>query len=174
MDYDSEITNKMDVNIAIASAITAYGRIHMSQFKNNPNYKLYYSDTDCVVIDKPLSPDLIGNKLGQVKLEHIINKAVFLAPKVYALITDQGEQIIKAKGLTKDVIQDINIADFEFLLSKDSSKLLKQSKLSKSLYNSDIELINTIYTLKVTSNKRQNIYINGIFDSTKPLNYNNF
>jgi len=89
------------------------------------------------------------------------------------LITDQGEQIIKAKGLTKDVIQDINIADFEFLLSKDSSKLLKQSKLSKSLYNSDIELINTIYTLKVTSNKRQNIYINGIFDSTKPLNYNN-
>ena len=89
------------------------------------------------------------------------------------MITDQGEQIIKAKGLTKDVIQDINIADFEFLLSKDSSKLLKQSKLSKSLYNSDIELINTIYTLKVTSNKRQNIYINGIFDSTKPLNYNN-
>lgn len=27
----------------LASAITAYARIHMTQFKNNPNYKLYYS-----------------------------------------------------------------------------------------------------------------------------------
>jgi len=171
--YDSEITNQMDVNIAIASAITAYGRIHMSQFKNNPNYKLYYSDTDCAVFDTLLPDELVGPGLGQMKLEHIITKGVFLAPKVYALITDQGEQIIKAKGLTKDVIIDINIADFEFLLSKDSSKIFNQSKLSKSLYNSDIEIKNTIYTLKATSNKRQNIYINGIFDHTKPLNYNN-
>ena len=171
--YDSEITNQMDVNIAIASAITAYGRIHMSQFKNNPNYKLYYSDTDCAVLNTLLPAELVGPGLGQMKLEHVITKGIFLAPKVYALITNQGEQIIKAKGLNKDVIQDINMADFEFLLSKDSSKILKQSKLSKSLYNSDIELINTIYTLKVTSNKRQNIYIKGIFDSTKPLNYNN-
>jgi hypothetical protein len=170
---DEETYHGMDTNIAIASAITAYARVHMSQFKNNPNYKLYYSDTDCAVLNTLLPAELVGPGLGQMKLEHIITKGIFLAPKVYALITDQGEQIIKAKGLTKDVIQDINIADFEFLLSKDSSKLLKQSKLSKSLYNSDIELINTIYTLKVTSNKRQNIYINGIFDSTKPLNYNN-
>ena len=142
-------------------------------FPYNPNYKLYYSDTDCAVLNTLLPAELVGPGLGQMKLEHVITKGIFLAPKVYALITDQGEQIIKAKGLTKDVIQDINIADFEFLLSKDSSKILKQSKLSKSLYNSDIELINTIYTLKVTSNKRQNIYIKGIFDSTKPLNYNN-
>ena len=165
--------HQLDINVAIASAITAYARIHMSQFKNNPNYKLYYSDTDCAVLNTLLPAELVGPGLGQMKLEHVITKGIFLAPKVYALITDQGEQIIKAKGLTKDVIQDINIADFEFLLSKDSSKILKQSKLSKSLYNSDIELINTIYTLKVTSNKRQNIYIKGIFDSTKPLNYNN-
>ena len=32
-------------NIAIASAITAYARIHMSQFKNNSNLpNLYYTD----------------------------------------------------------------------------------------------------------------------------------
>ena len=29
----------LDINIAIASATTAGGRIHMSQFKNNPNLK---------------------------------------------------------------------------------------------------------------------------------------
>jgi DNA polymerase type B, organellar and viral len=27
-----------NINVAIASAITAYARIHMSQFKNNPNF----------------------------------------------------------------------------------------------------------------------------------------
>ena len=38
-----------NINIAIASAVTAYARIHMSQFKNNPNLpNLYYTDTDSV------------------------------------------------------------------------------------------------------------------------------
>jgi len=44
----------------------------MSQFKNNPDFNLYYSDTDSIVINKPLSDHLIGNKLGLVKLEHTI------------------------------------------------------------------------------------------------------
>ena len=171
---DLDSIHKMDTNVAIASAISAYARIHMSQFKNNPNFKLYYSDTDSAVTDKPLPDYMVGPALGQMKLEHVITKAVFLAPKVYALISDQGEQIIKAKGLTRDVIKDITIADFEFLLTKDSSRLFNQSKLYKSLYGDNLpELKNTIYTLRTTSNKRQNIYVNGIFDHTIPLNYNN-
>ena len=141
LSNDDQPYHGVDVNIAIASAITAGARMWMSQFKNNPNYKLYYSDTDCAV--------LVGLGLGQMKLEHVITKAVFLAPKVYALISDQGEQIIKAKGLTRDVIKDITIADFEFLLTKDSSRLFNQSKLYKSLYGDNLpELKNTIYTLK--------------------------
>jgi hypothetical protein len=52
-----------NVSIAIASAITAYARIHMSQFKNSEEYNLYYSDTDSIVIDKPL-PDY---QVGQYK-----------------------------------------------------------------------------------------------------------
>lgn len=31
-----------NVSIGIASAITAYARIHMSQFKNNPNFILFW------------------------------------------------------------------------------------------------------------------------------------
>lgn len=38
-------TETHNVNIAIASAITSYARIYMSQFKNNSNLKLFYSDT---------------------------------------------------------------------------------------------------------------------------------
>ena len=34
-----------NINIGIASAVTGYSRIHMSQFKNNPNLpNLYYTD----------------------------------------------------------------------------------------------------------------------------------
>ena len=164
-----DLIHKMDTNVAIASAISAYARIHMSQFKNNPLLKLYYSDTDSAVFNTPLPSEYVGNGLGLMKLEHIITKAVFLAPKVYALITDSGEQIIKAKGLTKDVIKNINIADYVQLLHKNSSTTFKQNKTYKSLYEANISVQDTIYTLKTTSNKRQNIYINGIFDHTKPL-----
>src|SRR3977135_1791045 len=40
MDGNKETHN---INIAIASAVTSYARIHMSQFKNNNNFpNLYY------------------------------------------------------------------------------------------------------------------------------------
>jgi hypothetical protein len=75
-----------DINIALASAITGAARVFMSVFKNNPNFTLYYSDTDSAVIDEMLPASIVGNGLGQMKLEHVINKAVFLAPKVYGLV----------------------------------------------------------------------------------------
>lgn len=56
----SDITGQLDINVAIASAISAYGRIHMSVFKNNPDYNLYYSDTDSGVFDKPLPDHMVG------------------------------------------------------------------------------------------------------------------
>ena len=96
-----------DINIAIASAITAGARVHMSYFKNNPNFNLYYSDTDSSIIDKPLPESMVGNKLGQVKLEHVIDRAVFLAPKVYGLVTMDGQEIIKVKGLTAKSISEV-------------------------------------------------------------------
>jgi DNA polymerase type B, organellar and viral len=66
-----------NVSIAIASAITAYARIHMSQFKNNPNFNLYYSDTDSAYVDKPLPKDMISSTvLGKMKLEHVLNDAI--------------------------------------------------------------------------------------------------
>jgi DNA polymerase elongation subunit (family B) len=51
-----------NVSICIAAAITAYARMHMSQFKNNLDYNLYYTDTDSIYIDKPLPDDLVDNK----------------------------------------------------------------------------------------------------------------
>jgi DNA polymerase elongation subunit (family B) len=108
-----------NTNIAIASAITGYARIHMSYFKNNPDYILYYSDTDSIYISKPLSDDLVNSKvLGKMKLENILNRGVFLAPKVYYLITEDNNHIYKVKGLSHNI--ELTKNDFENLLVKDS------------------------------------------------------
>lgn len=60
-----------NINIAIASAVTAYARIHMSQFKNNQNLpNLYYTDTDSLYFDGTISDSFISNtELGKLKLE---------------------------------------------------------------------------------------------------------
>jgi hypothetical protein len=91
----------------------------MSQFKNNTNFNLYYSDTDSAFFDKPLPDYLVSStELGKLKLENIYEKAIFLAPKLYCLETDDGKIIHKVKGLSHDI--NLTMADFESLLQKES------------------------------------------------------
>jgi hypothetical protein len=59
LDGNKETHN---VSISIAACITAYSRIHISQFKNNPNFKLYYIDTDSSYIDRPFPAHLVESK----------------------------------------------------------------------------------------------------------------
>ena len=174
---DDSFYHGLDVNIAIASAVTGGARMWMSVLKNNPLFKLYYSDTDSAVTNKPLPSFMVGTNLGQFKLEHVIERGVFLAPKVYALITDDGQEIIKVKGISPDTLNDIHINDIEQLLVKDSSKEFNQEKWFKKVITGEITISEIAYTLKVTSNKRSSIFIKDesgkeIFDSTKPYNYN--
>jgi len=157
----SEFINKdYNINIAIASAITSYSRIEMSKFKNNPNLKLFYTDTDSIYTN--LSPDQMNelypgivssSGLGKLKLETVSKKAIFLAPKCYALETIDGDFINKVKGLKKQV--PIIFKDFEFLLYKDSKLVKKQTKWYKSLTKGTIDVLNQSYTLRQTDNKRQ-------------------
>jgi hypothetical protein len=80
MKETSHNTN-LNISIPFAYSIIAMARVYMSQFKNNPLFDLLYTDTDCAFTDKAI--DSIGQKLGQLKLEHDFLKAVFIAPKVY-------------------------------------------------------------------------------------------
>jgi len=154
-------------NIAIASAITAYARIHMSQFKNNSDYNLYYTDTDSIYIDKPLDDSLVNNKLlSKLKLENIINKGIFLAPKVYYLETEDGKVIYKVKGLSHNI--NLTQNDFTNLLYKDTFVQKYQNKWRKHIEEGNISVINQLYTLKVTENKRKLIYKNNKLISTIP------
>jgi len=156
-----------NVSIGIASAITSYARIHMSQFKNNLNYNLYYTDTDSIYIDKPLPENLVNDKiLGKMKLENIIKKAIFLAPKVYYLETVDGKGIYKVKGLSHNI--ELNINDFKNLLYKDSFIEKTQIKWRKHIDVGNISVIEQLYTLKVTDNKRKLIYQDNKLIGTNP------
>jgi hypothetical protein len=150
-----------NINIAIAAAITSYARIEMSQYKNNPNYKLYYTDTDSIYINKPLPDSMVSEmELGKMKLEFISNKAIFLAPKVYGYLTKTNEEIIKIKGLTKETIKNnITLENLKQLLIKDNKLEAKQTKWFKSLTEGQINLKEQIYSLKVTGNKNKRVVI---------------
>ena len=143
-----------NTNVSIASAITAYARIHMSQFKNNSDFTLYYTDTDSAYIDKALPKYMVSDKiLGKMKLENVLDKAIFLAPKVYYLITELGQHIYKVKGLSHDVI--LNYNDFQSLLQKESFLKRLQTKWRKNLSEGNISVLDEVYTLQVTTNKRK-------------------
>jgi hypothetical protein len=148
-----------NVSISIAAAITAYARIHMSQFKNNPKINLYYTDTDSGYFNKPLPEHMVNSKiLGKMKLKNVIDKGIFLAPKMYYLKNKDGKVIYKVKGLKHDV--KLSMDDFEQLLSKNSLLKKSQLKLRKFLNKSHIEALEQVYTLQVTENKRKLIYDN--------------
>ena len=162
--YNTESFNEEDnsthnVSIGIAAAITAYSRIHMSQFKNNPKINLYYTDTDSIYTDSDLDESFISNKiLGKMKLEHVINKAIFLSPKVYYLETEDSKVIYKVKGLKHEI--ELTKNDFESLLYKDAFLEKNQTKWRKHIEIGNISVIDQLYTLKVTDNKRKLIYDN--------------
>lgn len=171
IEIESDDTNTMldngsethNVNVSIASAITAYARIVMSQFKNNPKLKLFYTDTDSIHTNlsptemNELYPGIIDNKsLGKLKIENIVTKAFYIAPKVYYLKTIDNKIIIKVKGLNKT--DSLSEEDFQQLLIKNNSIIKSQDKMYKSFEDSTIIIKNQLYTIQQTDNKRQLIY----------------
>jgi len=92
---------------------------------------------------------------------------------VYALITEDNQEIIKIKGITPDAIlkENIHFNDIAQLLIKDSSKEFTQEKWYKSILAGTITVSDVAYTLKATSNKRQSIFIDGIYEKTTPYFY---
>jgi len=63
-DYDNR--HVKNISIVVASAVTAYARIFMSQFKMKflkEGITLYYSDTDSFDIDRPLDSQFVGGQL---------------------------------------------------------------------------------------------------------------
>ena len=157
-------------NVGIAAAVTAYARIHMSQFKNNPNFNLYYSDTDSIYIDKELDNSFISETvLGKLKLEKVLSKFVGVGPKFYGGVDAfNGKEFSKVKGFSSS----LTINQLESLLIKGNSLSLDQSKWYRDYKNSNVFIKNTSYDSKLTGNKRISVFDhNNLLVNTKPYNF---
>ena len=97
-------------NIAIASAITSYARIHMLKYKLSDS--VYYTDTDSIFTSKPLPAYMVGDALEQMKDEMkgiLIDRAYFLEIKNYAyqFTNNLGKTITKSvfAGVERDSVK---------------------------------------------------------------------
>ena len=102
---------------------------------------------------------------GQLKLEHIFDEAVYLAPKMYGGKTPNYEYI-KIKGLKNP----IPFNELIKLLHKGNTSKKPNQKWYRSLSKGHILIKDEFYTLSITESKRQLLYnSNNIFYNTKPL-----
>jgi len=118
--------------------------------------EIFYSDTDSLVTSIPLPDELMGFDLGKFKLEYKIKRAFFITSKTYYIETDEGEEIIKSKGVLS---KSLTVKDFEdmYYHSKNS---VGQKKFSTKDYSSGTVNIKT-KSINIDSDvykKREKIY----------------
>lgn len=147
-----------NVNVAIAAAITSYSRIEINKYKKIKGIKCLYSDTDSVILDRPLPDELIGKELGQMKQENEIDYGIFLGPKMYGYkIKNSDKEIVKIKGVMKNVKP--SIAQLKELLYNGNNLMINQTYWKRDIINSTVLVApNSKYKISISSNKRESIY----------------
>lgn len=155
--------------VQISAAITAYARIKMYPFISRDD--CYYTDTDSIVVKNPLpEEDISPTELGKFKLEKLIKKGIFLAPKAYYIFPSESDaEVIKHKGLAKSLVDK---EWFEAMLLAPDHKVRRS--LEKDFHRNWKELFvqcrDMQITLGLNSNKRVHIHnSDGRLVGTKPV-----
>ncbi len=179
---DIEVNKEFkDASIAIAAAVTSYARVHMSKIKLDILSKggsIYYTDTDSIVTDIPLSDNLVGKNLGQFKLEHKVKEGYFISSKTYCLVIYDGigvgfimiSIIIKAKGLNSS---SITLEDFKNMYKGINVVGIKQNTETNYEKGSVIIGQKEVILDHNSYKKREKVYQNSKWVDTRPLSYKN-
>lgn len=134
--------------------------------------EIFYSDTDSIITNIELDNSMISpNELGKLKLEHKIDKGIFISGKTYWLSNDNGEVINRAKG-----IKSSSISYFDYVNLLNDSNIDTAIK-TESKINWDIGHV-TIGDKMVNINsdsytKRLKVKVDGKWVDTRPLVINN-
>ena len=148
--FDLSTFSIIKSNVAIASAVTSYARIHMMQFKNN--HDIFYTDTDSIITSKPLDKSLIGNKIGLMKDElsgGIISKAYFLGIKKYGYqCNDKDYSVIS--GVPRN---SISFNEIKNIFMGTPLTVNIQSRFYKNNRELSISIKNTFITIDNKQNK---------------------
>ena len=164
------ILNIVTVSQLQVQQLLAPARVYMSQFKNNPNYNLLYTDTDSIFVEETLENSLVGSNLGQFKLENTYKEIVFFGPKIYSGVTENGQLVTKIKGFKGS--KELSFEEMKTLLHKDNKLDLTHIKWFRSI--DQIEMKEQPYLLSTTENKRQIIFdSNNVAIDTQAYKVNN-
>jgi hypothetical protein len=71
----------------------------INDYKNIPGNPCIMSDTDSAILPNPLPNNLIGEEIGQMKLEHEIAEGIFIRKNLYCIKTSTNQIIIKSSGV---------------------------------------------------------------------------
>ena len=136
----------------LASAITSYARIFLINCIDRIPYdKFIYCDTDSIHfidnniygLDDFVSDELISkDKMLKYSIEDTSLCSIYLAPKKYAYINENGDLIVKCAGLpdeAKDNVSDITKFYYGFTTC---------DKNSKKRVKGGIDLLPTLYQIK--------------------------
>jgi hypothetical protein len=108
----------IEKSVPIAAMITYLARMYMHPFLYNIKNECYYTYTDSAVLKYPLDPKYVGNKLGQFKYLGKIKKGYFLSPKLYCLILEDGNTIIKSKGIPSKYLTEQDFIEMLYGINK--------------------------------------------------------
>nr|YP_009663729.1 hypothetical protein [Dactylella tenuis]QCW06866.1 hypothetical protein [Dactylella tenuis] len=100
-----------------------------------------------------------------MKYEFMFKEFVAIAPKVYGGILENNQELVKVKGLKSP----ISYLELKNLLNENQKYSKYQEKWYRHLGLGYINIVDEIYTLMVTDNKREIVYKNNFFLDTKPL-----
>ena len=117
--FDNVLTDTIQVQVA--AYITSYARLVLldAMRKQAEVGEIYYCDTDSIVCEKPMPPEMThAYDLGKWDVEHIIYSAIFVQPKVYHLVTEKGKETVKFKGITKAKQAELTLKDYQDLAGK--------------------------------------------------------
>lgn len=166
--------NSIDTETAvqIASAVTAYSRMYMYNFKNIKGNECYYTDTDSIFVKNKIDDSLVNDDIGKFKLEYQIKEGFFIAPKVYMIVKNDDSNKVVVKGLKKkEYTNDQMLNIFKSILTKNDASLkvereniFKRNLLKLTTYIQRIEL-----TLTFPFNKRIKIFENNLWVGTRAI-----
>lgn len=108
------------IQVQVASYVTSRARLVLLKALRdivNRGGNVYYCDTDSVVCDIPMNPDLVDpDRIGFWDLESTPERGLFLRPKVYTEI-HEGDTLVKFKGVSRETQEQLDFNFYESMYS---------------------------------------------------------
>jgi hypothetical protein len=143
VQYKTDVQNERPTpfsNVAIASFVTSYGRLHLYEQLRILNERTLYTDTDSCIFESYTKQDnknvvgqlqcgvSLGKMVSELKEGEHITKFISLGSKVYSYTTNMGSQKLCLKGLpqhmgSKDIYTISNMENMldQYLSGADDS-----------------------------------------------------